>query len=147
MTMRHILPLNAGSSSIKFALFEDAAGPVEILRGQVEALGTATPHFEARSSSRIFADERLDPESATDHEAAIAVVIDVLQRAAGRATVDAVGHRIVHGGLGFTQRVVIADDDVTRIEALNPLAPLHQPHNLSGVRAAHRAFPGALQVA
>src|SRR5260363_45673 len=46
MTMRHILTLNAGSSSIKFALFEDAAGPVEILRGQVEGLGTATPHLK-----------------------------------------------------------------------------------------------------
>lgn len=147
MTMRHILTLNAGSSSIKFALFEDAAGPVEILRGQVERLGTATPHLEARSSSRILADERLDPERATDHEAALTVVIDVLQRAAGRATVDAIGHRIVHGGLAFTRPIVVADEDLTRLEALNPLAPLHQPHNLSGVRAAHRAFPGALQVA
>ncbi|CCD92635.1 propionate kinase/acetate kinase C, anaerobic [Bradyrhizobium sp. ORS 375] len=147
MTTRHILTLNAGSSSIKFALFEHETSPVETMRGQIEGLGSATPHLQARLRGESFADQRLDATRATDHEAALAVVIDVLQRAIGRTAVDAIGHRIVHGGLLFTQPIVIADDVVARLETLNPLAPLHQPHNLSGVRAAHRAFPDALQVA
>ncbi|GLH80256.1 acetate kinase [Bradyrhizobium sp. SSBR45G] len=147
MTMQHILTVNAGSSSIKFALFAHDAGLVETLRGQIEGLGSAVPHLEAWLNGRPLADERLDPTRAATHEAAFAVVIDVLQRAVGRTAVDVVGHRIVHGGLAFTQPVVIAGDVLARLEALNPLAPLHQPHNLAGVRAAHRAFPDALQAA
>lgn len=145
--MRHILTLNAGSSSIKFALFEEDGSLSEALRGQIEGLGTASPHLEAQLRGSPLADEKLDAASATDHEAALNVVLDVLQRAVGRTTVDAVGHRIVHGGLAFTQPTVIDDDVLRRLETLNPLAPLHQPHNLSGVRAAHRAFADALQVA
>ncbi|CCE00396.1 acetate/propionate family kinase [Bradyrhizobium sp. STM 3809] len=147
MTQQHILTLNAGSSSIKFALFERGADPVEAMRGQIEALGSATPHLRANLRGESFADERLDATRATDHEAALVVVIDVLHRALGRTPVDAIGHRIVHGGLLFTHPIVVDHDVVARLATLDPLAPLHQPHNLSGVRAAHRAFPGALQVA
>ncbi|WP_257166125.1 acetate/propionate family kinase [Bradyrhizobium sp. SRS-191] len=146
MTRRHILTLNAGSSSIKFALFEEQAAPAETLRGQIQGLGGATPHLRAIAGSGTLVDEAVDAARATGHEAALAVVIDLLQRAVGRSAVDAIGHRIVHGGLEFAQPVVITDDVMGRLEALNPLAPLHQPHNLSGVRAAHRAFPDALQV-
>ena len=145
--MRHILTLNAGSSSIKFALFEEDEGLSEALRGQIEGLATASPHLEAKLRGNPLADERLDAASATDHDAALTIVLDVLQRAIGRTTVDAVGHRIVHGGLAFVRPTVIDDDVLRRLETLNPLAPLHQPHNLSGVRAAHRAFADALQVA
>ncbi|CAL75743.1 propionate kinase/acetate kinase C, anaerobic [Bradyrhizobium sp. ORS 278] len=147
MTTQHILTLNAGSSSIKFALFEHDAGPRETMRGQIEGLGSAAPHLQARLRGASLRDEPLDARRATDHETALAVVIDVLQSAVGRTTVDAIGHRIVHGGLVFTQPIVIADDVPARLETLNPLAPLHQPHNLAGLRAAHRAFPDALQVA
>jgi acetate kinase len=59
---------------------------------------------------------------------------------------SAVGHRIVHGGLEFTRATVVDDDVLKRLEALIPLAPMHQPHNLSGVRAARKAFPDALQI-
>jgi len=145
--VRHILTLNAGSSSIKFALFEDDGSLSEALRGQIEGLATASPHLEAKLRGNPLADERLDAASATDHDAALTIVLDVLQRAIGRTTVDAVGHRIVHGGLAFVRPTVIDDNVLRRLETLNPLAPLHQPHNLSGVRAAHRAFADALQVA
>ncbi|WP_316232238.1 acetate/propionate family kinase [Bradyrhizobium sp. SZCCHNR1051] len=145
--MQHILTLNSGSSSIKFALFEEDAALVEAVHGQIEGLGGAAPHLEAKLRDGALADERLDAASATDHEAALGVVLEVLQRAIGRTEVDAVGHRVVHGGLAFTQPIVVNDDVLNDLQKLIPLAPLHQPHNLSGVRAAHRAFPDAVQVA
>ncbi|NPU69030.1 acetate/propionate family kinase [Bradyrhizobium sp. 83012] len=146
MTMRHVLTLNAGSSSIKFALFEQDAELVEILRGQIEGLGSAAAKLTAKLNDGMVVDERIGDVDAADHEAALGRVLDVLQRAIGRAAVDAVGHRIVHGGLAFTGPVVIENDVLQRLETLAPLAPLHQPHNLSAVRAAQRAFPDALQV-
>ncbi|XUM19581.1 acetate/propionate family kinase [Bradyrhizobium oligotrophicum S58] len=145
--MQHILTLNSGSSSIKFALFEEDAALVEAVRGQIEGLGGAAPHLEAKLRGGALADERIDAARAADHEAALGVVLEVLQRAIGRTEVDAVGHRVVHGGLAFTQPIVVNDDVLNDLQKLIPLAPLHQPHNLSGVRAAHRAFPGAVQVA
>ncbi|MGJ5179825.1 acetate/propionate family kinase [Bradyrhizobium oligotrophicum] len=147
MNVQHILTLNAGSSSIKFALFEADADLIETMRGQIEGLGSAAPHLEAKLRGDTLADERLGSARAADHETALDVVLELLQRAIGRTAVDAVGHRIVHGGLEFARPAIIDEDVVRRLEALDPLAPLHQPHNLSGVRAAHRAFPAALQVA
>ncbi|MGJ5040244.1 MULTISPECIES: acetate/propionate family kinase [unclassified Bradyrhizobium] len=145
--MQHILILNSGSSSIKFALFEEDADLLETVYGQIEGLGSAAPHLEAKLRGAPLADERLDAASATDHEAALGVVLEVLQRAIGRTEVDAVGHRVVHGGLAFTQPIVVNDDVLNDLQKLIPRAPLHQPHNLSGIRAAHRAFPSAVQVA
>ncbi|MGJ4952019.1 acetate/propionate family kinase [Bradyrhizobium sp. HKCCYLS20291] len=147
MRERQILTLNSGSSSLKFALFEQGADLVETMRGQIEGLGTASPHLQARMRGDALADERLGAADAADPEAALRVVLGLLQRVTGREAVDAVGHRIVHGCLAFDRPVVIDDDVVRSLETLNPLAPLHQPHNLAGVRAAHRAFPEALQIA
>lgn len=147
MTVRHILTLNAGSSSIKFALFEGETELAECMRGQIEGLGTIAPHLEAERNGAKVADERLDPARAADHQAALGVVLAVLERVIGRTAVEAVGHRIVHGGIEFTQPVVLDQVSLEKLDRLTPLAPLHQPHNLSGVRAAHRAFPDALQAA
>ncbi len=145
--MRHILTINAGSSSLKFALFEQDTELVEAVRGQIEGLGTATPHLQATLKVGTTVDERLDRARAADHETALGVVLGVLRPAIGGAAIEAVGHRIVHGGLEFAQPTVVDEDVLRRLAALTPLAPLHQPHNLSGVRAAHLAFPEALQVA
>lgn len=82
-----------------------------------------------------------------DHDAALAVVLCFLERAIGSAEIAAVGHRVVHGGIHFTESVVIDEERFRDLEGLNPLAPLHQPYNLAGVRAAQRAFPQAVQVA
>jgi len=146
MMVRHILVLNAGSSSTKFALFEENGDLAECLRGQIEGLGTATPHLEAYWINDKLADERLEPAKARDHEAALETVLTVLASTIGKTAVEAVGHRIVHGGVEFTLPVVLDQVSLDKLEKLNPLAPLHQPHNLSGVRAARGAFPDALQV-
>ena len=145
--MQHILTLNAGSSSIKLALFEAGAALVECVRGQIEGLGTATPHLQAEQGGKTIADQQVEAAKAADHEAALDVVLAVLEKTIGKTAIEAVGHRVVHGGIEFSESIVL---DAARMEALaklNPLAPLHQPHNLSGVRAAQRAFPSALQVA
>ena len=121
----NLLTLNAGSSSIKFALFEcsardgDLATP--LLAGQVEGLGAAgLTHAQALQQ--------------------------VLARV-GSAQVAAVGHRIVHGGTAFAGPVLIDDAVFAAMTALQALALLHQPHNLAGVQAARAAFPGVPQVA
>ena len=122
--MQHLLTLNAGSSSLKFALFEiggDLSQPIE--SGQIEGLGQA--------GGAITHVQALD---------------QVLARI-GVRRVAAVGHRIVHGGVALDRPVLIDDAVLAAIGALQPLAPLHQPHNLAGVRAAQQRFAGVPQVA
>ena len=131
-----LLTLNAGSSSVKFAVFD--ADQV-LSTGQVEGLGAA-PRL------RVAGAEDLPLHEACGHDGALDAVLQHL-RACGLDRIGAVGHRIVHGGTRFDQPVLIDDAVLAIIEALAPLAPLHQPHNLAGVRAAARAFPGLPQVA
>ncbi|MGA7804842.1 acetate/propionate family kinase [Bradyrhizobium sp.] len=150
--MQHILTLNAGSSSIKFSLFDDGeAELVERVRGQIEGLGSegagANPEFEAEKAGKKIADRKLDAREAADHDSALKVVLDFLETEIGKMAIAAVGHRVVHGGVSFTESIVLDEQRFATLEQLNPLAPLHQPHNLSGIRAAQRAFPDAMQVA
>jgi acetate kinase len=121
---RHLLTLNAGSSSIKFALFDAGSPALAPLRaGQVDGIGTR--------------------RGLADHAKALR---EVLSRLDG-ADVAAVGHRIVHGGTRFDAPCLVDDAVLAGIGALATLAPLHQPHNLAGVRAAQAAFAGVPQVA
>ncbi len=144
--MRHILTLNAGSSSIKFALFECNSALAERVRGQVEGLGAA-PHLQAAKPGEANVDRSLSETQAHDHASALAVVLEFLDQCVGKVAIEAVGHRVVHGGVDFCESIVLDEQKLGVLERLNLLAPLHQPHNLSGVRAADRAFPDALQVA
>ncbi len=131
-----ILTLNAGSSSIKFALFDQAAVRAS---GQVEGLGVA-PRL------RVAGDAARELPPGTTHDGALDAVLAVL-RSRGLDGVRAVGHRVVHGGTRFAAPCVVDDAVLAAIDALCPLAPLHQPHNVAGIRAAQRAFPGVPQVA
>ena len=92
-------------------------------------------------------DEPLNACEVTDHETALAVVLTYLEKIIGKVATTAVGHRVVHGGVSFSESIVLDKQRLAILQELNSLAPLHQPHNLSGVRAAQRAVPGALQVA
>lgn len=144
--MRHILTLNAGSSSIKFALFEEERGTLtETIRGQVEGLGAA-PRLESVTPGSKPVETPLDKAEVHDHDTALAAVLAHLRAAIGDTSIEAVGHRIVHGGTEMTGPVVLDAQRLAYLAGLEPLAPLHQPFNLSGVRAAARAFPGAVQV-
>jgi acetate kinase len=140
--VRHILTLNAGSSSIKFALFDLETELAEGVRGEVEGLGS-TPHLRAEKSGKRFVDAALDGAKVTDHNSALTVALDLLENEIGKMAAAAVGHRVVHGGVAFTESIVLDEPRIADLQKLSPLAPLHQPHSLSGVRAAQRAFPDA----
>ena len=142
----HLLTLNAGSSSIKFALYAAHTALPERLRGQVERIGASGP----RLSLQDAAGSRLDAralEDVADHDAALAHILAAVEAHAPDAHIAAVGHRVVHGGPDFAAPRVLDDGVLDRLATLAPFAPLHQPHNLAGVAAARAAFPGALQVA
>jgi len=144
-----ILVLNAGSSSIKFEVFEVRDGaPAALFAGQMEGIGAA-PRFTAKDAAgERLADQRWDGAAApADHRAALGVVIDWLDGVAAGARVAAVGHRVVHGGPDLAAPVLLDEDVVARLHALASLAPLHQPHNLAGIAAATERFPGVPQVA
>jgi acetate kinase len=144
------LVINAGSSSIKTSLFRLAphAELTLALRGQIEGIATAKPRLSLeRSDGTTLADSNLDPGAAADHRGAMVVFAKALSGSAERATVDAVGHRVAHGGIMYSRPVVVDDDVMRSLESLVSLAPLHQPHNLAAIRAASERLPGVPQVA
>jgi hypothetical protein len=143
-----LLALNAGSSSLKFALFDAAAPDGEArLRGQVEGLGEAAHLIARDGEGHTTAEQRWPAERKLTHEDVLPKVLDLARQAAGAGGVAAIGHRIVHGGREFTAPVRLDTRVIEALDALSPLAPLHQPHNLAAVRAAMKADPGVPQVA
>jgi acetate kinase len=141
--MSAILTLNAGSSSIKFGLYDTSPEPVEELTGQVEALGTDA-HLVLEPKGATLTRRALGP---TDHAGAVQAILGAIAPfCAGRA-IAGVGHRVVHGGPDLSAPVRLDDAMIETLSALIPLAPLHQPHNLAAVQAARAAFPEAVQVA
>jgi acetate kinase len=147
----HLLTLNAGSSSIKFALFARDASDTPAFMGLVEGIGLgADAALKVQDADgAVVHDGKLHASSGgkLTHEDAIAAVLDWLSHDASHVSVAAVGHRIVHGGVLFEKSVLIDDDVVAGIADLISLAPLHQPHNLAGVKAARHAFADVPQVA
>jgi acetate kinase len=145
----HVVTLNAGSSSVKFALFAIEAGaPRAVASGQVEGLGAA-PQMEARSGAGETLASRVlsGSEAPQDHAAALRLVFGWIEQAYPHAVVAAIGHRVVHGGAHYAEPVVIDDAIIEDLTRLSRLAPLHQPHNLAGIAAARREFTGVPQVA
>jgi acetate kinase len=142
-----VLVLNAGSSSLKYQLIdmsEDAADRVTA-SGLVERIGEAEGRLVHRASG---ADELTEEGAIPDHGAALDRVLAAFERTGGLTEAPfAVGHRVVHGGERFGEPVLI-DNEITRaIERLNPLAPLHNPANVLGIRAITKKWPGMPQVA
>ncbi len=140
----HVVTLNAGSSSVKFALFVAATGwPRLVAHGEIEALGEA-PRFKAEIVGDAGRDEAIE---APDHEAAIRLILRWIETAFPDIAIEAIGHRIVHGGVYYAAPAIVDQKMLAELRMLEPLAPLHQPHNLAGVDAARAAFPHAPQVA
>jgi acetate kinase len=148
-----LLTLNAGSSSIKVALFDaagdgDASLPAARWSGQADGLGAG---LKARlrvrdAQGQTLHDAVLDGVQAS-HKGALAALLEWHAQQADGGRIAAVGHRIVHGGADFVAPVRIDATVLDALAKLEPLAPLHQPHNLAGVRAAMAAFEGVPQVA
>jgi acetate kinase len=143
-----ICVLNAGSSSIKFSLFEDQAEGLTVrLRGQIESIGAA-PRLTVRDANGQRLHERQwSPADAPDHAAALEFLTEYLQSQLRNAPLLGVGHRVVHGGLRYSDPVRVNANVLAELEALQPLAPLHQPHNLAPIRLLLAARPDLPQVA
>jgi acetate kinase len=144
-----VLTINAGSSSLKFSVYEVAAGDRLRLSadGQIEGIGTA-PHFLARGADgEVHVDQRWSADEAFDHKRSFRALGGWLREFLGGTALLGVGHRVVHGGVDYAAPVRIEPGVLARLEALCPLAPLHQPHNLAGIRAVAAAQPELPQVA
>ena len=144
----HALVLNAGSSSLKFAVYGRDSGSRWRLdaRGQVDGIGTR-PRFKAQhGDGTVLAEETLSA-SVADGAAALGVLADWLRAQFGGSTVVGVGHRVVHGGPRYSQPVVVTPEVMAELATLIPLAPLHQPHNLAAIEAVASRLPGVPQVA
>lgn len=137
-----VLVFNAGSSSLKFGLFAVGDHPRQLLKATIDRFDGSSGHYRIESG-----DGREEGSlPAGSLEAAIAAVPGLLE-ARGFAAPDAVGHRIVHGGDRFRAATGIDDEVVAEIERLVPLAPLHNPAGLAGVKQARRTWPDVPQVA
>ena len=143
-----ILVLNAGSSSIKFSLFLAKDGELAPrLSGLLEGLYTA-PRFTAKDASGASLGERKWGEGTRlGHDGAIAHLVEFLGTHRDDHRIVAVGHRIVHGGLEFSEPVRLNAEVIAKLEKFIPLAPLHQPHNLAPIRLVAERLPQVMQVA
>lgn len=144
-----ILVLNAGSSSLKFAVYPDVIGsPTAGLRGKISGIGTA-PVFSARDAEGddLLPDACMSLSTGADHEALIPALLGWLKSHHGGLTIRAAGHRVVHGGRTQTGPALVTDSLMNELDTLVPLAPLHQPHNLAAIRCVAATAPGLPQVA
>lgn len=145
-TSHGLLTLNAGSSSIKFALFE-CATLRQVLVGELDSIGANTVLEVTQADGTEIRHDWTDGKPPHDHAEALAFLIDWISARTGKMQIVAVGHRVVHGGLFYDKPVVVTPEVMARLQTLEPLAPLHQPHNLAGIRAAQAVFTDVVQVA
>ena len=144
-----ILVLNAGSSSLKFSVFSAGDSPNLLLNGQFESMLTS-PTFVVRDETGLLIDQLQWPAgSELTHLTAIEHLLawGKKDRTLGGLKLTAAGHRVVHGGRKFVQPVLIDEQVLIELESLVPLAPLHQPHAISAIRAVTRHVPNLSQVA
>lgn len=143
-----ILCLNAGSSSLKFALFGagENGEPAPVAQGKIEGIGIE-PHLIAKDADgKVVAERRWAGQDQATHETLLGGLLDQIESHVGRDLVG-VGHRVVHGGTEFSVPVRVDAALIDRLDALCPLAPLHQPHNLAAIRAVAAIRPTLPQVA
>ena len=143
-----ILVINAGSSSIKYQLIDMATEKV-IAKGMCDRIGIAGGNFKLKADGRE--DYKVDIQMA-NHKEAIKLVLDALVSPEhgvieSLSEISAVGHRVLHGGEKFSGSVIVNEDVIAAIEECCELGPLHNPHNLTGIRACEAMMPGVPQVA
>jgi len=143
-----ILVLNAGSSSLKFSLFVGAGDARrQTLGGQVEGLFTAPRCVVHDRERRIVAERRWPDGTRLGHDLALEHLLEVLRERLAADRLVAVGHRVVHGGTRYAAPIRVDAAVLAALRRLEPLAPLHQPHNLAAIAAMLERAPGLPQVA
>jgi acetate kinase len=142
----YALVLNAGSSSLKFCVFQRPAGDVWRLeaRGQIEGIGTAPRLSVKDANGNSLANQEV---AVGDGNQAVEALAAWLRSKYGGARVLGVGHRVVHGGAKFKGPTVVDDQVLKDLRELIPLAPLHQPYNLAAIEAVFERLPNVPQVA
>ena len=148
IAMDTILVVNAGSSSVKFQVYaiEGDGALRRQIKGQMDGIGSRPRLRASGPSGDPMADRAYPIEAVPDVPAAMAVAGDWL-RDELRVTPIAVGHRVVHGGPDFAAPILVDDAVLDRLEQLVPLAPLHQPNNLTPIRQIRARHPEIPQVA
>jgi acetate kinase len=141
----HILTINSGSSSVKFGLFNMGPEEWRILSGSLDRIGLRGGTFTAQGADgRILVKEHGEFPG---HEAALNRLLGWLEEHPTGGGLDAVGHRVVHGGRRYTHPQRITRELAVELTALIPLAPDHLPHELQAIRAVRRKYPDRPQIA
>jgi len=143
-----IAVINAGSSSIKFSLFAERGSELELkARGQIEGIHTA-PRFAARDGAgTLLAEKSWGDGVKLGHDGALDHLMAFVRGGFGQLRLSGVGHRVVHGGTDHARPVRVDAKILSALEKYVPLAPLHQPHNLSPIRLLLERLPELPQVA
>ncbi len=141
-----ILVINAGSSSVKYQVIDSESGKV-ITKGLCERIG-----IDGRHTNKTSGEKYVEEVSMKNHSEALKVVIncllsDKVPAISSLSDINAVGHRVLHAGEVYKDSVVITEEVMKVLESLIPLGPLHQPANISGIRACEELLPGVPQVA
>ncbi len=139
-----VLTINAGSSSIKFALFESSSEPQRTISGQLERIGT--PDSAIAWRTRQQSELRRQPLGAKTTEAAVEPFVRWLDAQVGRAAIQAVGHRVVHGGPSYWQPTRATPEVIAELRRLSPLDPKHLPAEIELIEAFSQHLSGVPQV-
>lgn len=147
-----LLVLNAGSSSLKFSLFSIVENDrlESVFHGQIEALDEHPKFLLKNNQGEILANELVALKKDSKNSAqefAFHALLDYLKEHTAQYTICAAGHRVVHGGEVFIEPTVVNSEILTRLENFSPLAPLHQPYNIEGIRILSAYMPDIFQVA
>ena len=146
-----MLVINSGSSSVKFAAYdvESDSALTRIANGRIESIGSAPRLLVWGHDGELLEDRRISvsADAAIGQEEAFKQLFDRLEQHAAGRTLLAAGHRVVHGGESFTRPARVTPDVLAQLDGYTPLAPLHEPHNLSAIRAIARLLPELPQVA
>ena len=146
--MHHILVLNAGSSSLKFGMYQrpENGSLALVAQGQVEGIGSR-PRLSARDDAGAILEDRDLGADVRDGTGALDQLAEWLSSHFDRESLAAVGHRVVHGGQQFARPTLVTPEIAQQLRELSPLAPLHQPFNLAAIDAVFDRLPGVPQVA
>ena len=148
-----ILSVNAGSSSLKFALYPVTASSAKVseaeMTGSIEGLepsGNPTISWEIKGQQKIK-DAVVLPKGTEPFDAALLALKNLLATHFSHIALQAIAHRVVHGGSLYSASVKVTPEVLAQLATLNALAPLHQPHNLAGIQAFAESFPHLPQIA